>query len=132
MDWDCKYLPETGVLSVTTHGVLDYELMLELIESTVAEMQKRGCERILIDHRNAVLQFSPTRMYRLPAVEIAYGVDRRQKVAVVLAPTSARPQDAQIYVDVMQTNGLPHRLFSDPEAALDWLLDRRADTPGPA
>jgi hypothetical protein len=132
MDWNFKFVPENGVLSVTTTGDLDYEMMLEFIAAATAEMRAHACERILIDHRNAVLQFSPTRMYRLPAVEVAYGVDRRQKVAVVLAPTTTRPEDAQIYADVMQNNGLPHRLFSDPDAALDWLLDRRPSAPGPA
>jgi len=129
MEWDFKFLPEHGVLSVKTSGDLDYDMMLEFISAAAAEMQKHGCDKILVDHRDAVLQLSPTRVYRLPAVEVAHGLDRRRRVAVVLSPSTAREEDAQIYADVMHSNDLPHCLFGDPDAALDWLLDRKSNGP---
>ena len=129
MEWDFKFLAEHGVLSVKTSGDLDYDTMLEFISAAAAEMQKHGYDKILVDHRDAVLKLSPTRVYRLPAVEVAHGGGQRSKVAVVISPSTVREEDARIYTDVMHSNGLPHRLFRDPEAALDWLLDRKSNGP---
>jgi hypothetical protein len=129
MEWDFKFLPEHGVLSVKTSGDLDYDAMVEFISAAAAEMQRNGCDKILVDHRDAVLKLSPTRVYRLPAVEVAHGVDRRRKVAVVISPSTVREEDARNYADVMHHNGLPHCLFADPDAALDWLLDRESNGP---
>jgi hypothetical protein len=129
MDWDFKLLPEHGILSVRTSGDIDYDAMLELIVAGAAEMQRHGCDKILVDHRDAVLKLSPTRMYRIPAVEVAHGVDQRRKVAIVISPSTVREEDARIYADVMRNNGLPHCLFGDMDAALDWLLERKANGP---
>ncbi len=128
MEWDFKFLPELGILSVKTAGDLDYDRMLVFIEAAAAEMQRHGVDKILVDHRDAVLKMSPTRVYRLPAVEVAHGLGHRRMVAVVLSRSTARDEDTQIYEGVMRSNGLPHRLFRDPDAALDWLLDRGSST----
>ncbi len=125
MEWDFNFLPEHGVLSVKTSGDLDYDMMLEFISAAAVEMRRHGCDKILVDHSNAVLKISTMKVYRLPAVEVAHGIDRRRKVAVVLSPSTAREDDAQIYADLMRNNGLPHCLFGDPDAALDWLVDRK-------
>ena len=127
MQWDFKFLPKHGVLSVKTKGDLDYDTMLEFIAAAAAEMQRHDCDKILVDHSNAVLKISPTKVYRLPAVEVAHGIGRRRKVAVVLSPSTVREDDARIYADLMHSNGLPHCLFGDPDAALDWLLDRQSN-----
>ena len=58
----------------------------------------------------------------IPAVAVAYGVDRRRKVAIVLAPSTIHEDEARIYADLVHRNALPHRVFSDPEAALHWLV----------
>jgi len=129
MEWDFKLLPEQGVLSVRTSGDLDYDAMIEFISAAAAEMQRQCCDKILVDHRDAVLKLSPTRVYRLPAVEVAHGVGQRRKVAVVISPTTVREEDARNYADVMHRNSLPHRLFANPDAALDWLLDRASNGP---
>jgi hypothetical protein len=123
MKWDFNFLPQPGILSVKTAGDMDYDRMLEFIEAAAVEMQRHGVDRILVDHRDAVLKLSPTKVYRLPAVEVAYGLGQRSRVAVVLSAATARDEDAQIYEGVMRSNGLPHRLFRDPDAALAWLLD---------
>jgi hypothetical protein len=128
MKWDFKLLPKHGVLSVKTSGDLNYDTMLEFIAAAATEMQAHGCDKILVDHSNAVLKISPTRVYRLPAVEVAHGIGRR-KVAVVISPSTVREDDARIYADLMRSNGLPHCLFGDPDAALDWLLDRKSNAP---
>jgi len=125
MEWDFRFLPHLGILSVKTSGDLDYDRMLEFIEAAAAEMQRHGVDRILVDHRDAVLKLSPTKVYRLPAVEVAHGLGQRNRVAVVLSAATARVEDAQIYEGVMRSNALPHRLFRDPDAALEWLLDGR-------
>jgi hypothetical protein len=129
MEREFKVLPEHAILSVETGGDIDYDAMLEFIAAAAEEMRRHRCDRILVDHSNAVLKISPTRVYRLPAAEVAHGIDRRRKVAVVLSPSTVREEDARIYADVMRSNGLPHRLFADRATALDWLLER--DPTGP-
>ncbi|MET0165391.1 MAG: hypothetical protein ABW318_10350 [Vicinamibacterales bacterium] len=123
MNWHFDFLADHGVLSVKTSGDLNYEAILDLISTAAAEVKRRDCDKILVDHRDAVLKISPTRVYRLPAVGVAYGVDRRRKVAVVLSPSTIHEDEVRIYADVMNRNALPHRVFSDPEAALHWLVD---------
>lgn len=126
MIWDFEFRPELGIVSVRTAGTLDYDAMVEFITAAAEAMQRHNVAKILVDHRDAVLDISPTRVYRLPAVEVAHGLGRRQNVAVVLSPSTAREEDLRAYVEVMEHNALPHRLFRDPEAALAWLLDRAA------
>jgi hypothetical protein len=126
MEWDFSFLPQYSVLSAKVTGDLDYDSVVEFISAGAAEMRKHGCDKILADLRDAVLKLSPTRMYRVPAVEVAYGVNRQRKVAIVLSPSTVRVEDARIYADIMNRNGLPHCLFDDPDAALDWLLDRES------
>ena len=126
MEWSFKFLPEHGVLSLKATGDLDYDTVIELIAASAAEMQRHDCNKILVDYRDAVLRLSPTRVYRLPAVEVAHGLDRRHKVAVVLSPSTIREDDAKIYADAIRKNSQPHRLFDDPDTALAWLLDRES------
>ena len=123
MNWHFEFLAEHGVLSVKTSGDLDYDANLDLISSVAAEIKRRDCDKILFDHRDAVLKLSPTKVYRLPAVGVAYGVDRRRKVAIVLSPSTIHEDEVNIYADLVHRNALPHRVFSDPEAALRWLVD---------
>jgi hypothetical protein len=124
MEWDFQFRPDLGIVSVKTAGDLDYDRMLEFIEAAAAAMQKHGVDRILVDHSAAVLQLSPTRVYRIPAVEVAHGVDRRSRVAVVFSPLTTRDEDVRIYEGLMRNNAMPQRLFRDPDTALAWLLDR--------
>jgi hypothetical protein len=126
MEWDFTYLPDLGIVSVKANGDLDYDAMVRLIEAGAAEVEARGVDGVLVDLRAAVLRLSPTRVYRLPAVEVAHGLDRRRRVAVVFSPLTARDEDVRIYEGVMRSNALPHCLFSDPDAALAWLLDRES------
>ena len=75
MAWNFKFLSEHGVVSVKTSGDLDYDAMLEFISAAAVEMRRLGCDKILVDHRDAILKLSPTKVYRLPAIEVAHGID---------------------------------------------------------
>lgn len=103
MEWDFEFLPDLGIVSVRTSGDLDYDRMLEFIEAAAAAMEKHGVNRILVDHRDAVLRISPTRVYRIPAVEVAHGLDRRHRVAVVYSAQTMRDEDVSNYESVMRT-----------------------------
>jgi|SRR5574337_1821347 len=129
MQWDFRFSPDLGMVSVKAVGDLDYDAMLEFIAQSVAAMEAHAVDRILIDFREAVLRLSPTRLYRLPAVGVAHGLDRRRKVAVVLSPSTARDDEVRAYSELMHVNRLPHLVFGDPDAAIAWLLERRQDEP---
>ncbi len=123
MEWDFRFLPDSGIVSVKTTGDLDYDRMIEFITAAAAAMAEHGADRILVDHRDAVLKLSPTSVYRIPAVEVAHGLDRRYRVAVIYDPLTTREEDVSNYEGVMRSNGLPHRMFRDADAALTWLLE---------
>lgn len=129
MQWDFTFSPDLGIVSVRAAGDLDYDAMLEFIAQSVAAMEAHSVDGILLDLRDAVLRLSLTRLYRLPAVGVAHGLDRRRKVAVVLSPSTASEDNVRVYTELMHVNGLPHLVFGDPDTAVAWLLDRRQDEP---
>ncbi len=123
MAWDFEFKPDLGIVTVRTTGELDYDAMHDFIAAAAAAMEEHGVKRILVDHRDALLKLPPMQVYRIPAVEVAHGLSRRHRVAVVYDPRTTREENVSNYEDVMRRNGLPHRMFRDPDAALAWLLD---------
>jgi hypothetical protein len=60
------------------------------------------------------------------SVETAGDLDCDATVAAVLTPWTAREEAIRAYESFMRSNGPPHRLRGDSEAALAWLPNHRS------
>ncbi len=125
MNWEIEYMQQEGVVFVRTAGPLtDVRQNQMMISDALAEAAKHGATKFLIDDRDLTLKIGTGDIYYLPEAYDNLGVSHKYKVAIVLAVTSKEEADFKFYETRAANLGYKHRLFTDPDAALDWLTDR--------
>ncbi len=123
MDWLFEYLPDQGVLVITTAGPVTPDSLPEFLDAAVAESDRLGTRTLLVDHRDSPVELSLLDFHQLPRVEIKHGLTDKHRVAFVVATATMAMNGVRHYENREFNNGLPRRTFLDREAALDWLLN---------
>jgi hypothetical protein len=122
MNWEIEYLQQEGVVYVRTWGTLtDVHANQMMIAEAVAEAEKHGATKCLIDDRDLTLEIGIVDLYYLPEAFSDLGVRHEYKVAIVFPVGSLKEENFKFYETRAANLGYTHRLFSDPDAALDWL-----------
>ena len=125
MNWEIDYMQEEEVIYIRTSGTLtDLDENKRMISDGLAEGKKHGVTRFLIDDRDLTLKVGVVDIYYLPEVYLNLGVAREYKVAIVLAVATKNEEEFKFYEIRAANLGYSHRLFTDPNTALDWLTDK--------
>ena len=121
MSWTIDYLAEPGVVSIKTSGRMNLEQLEQMIREGLAEAERHGATKFLVDHRDMTPDLPTADIYRLPEISLAAGVQRSFQVALVYSPEAARGKDFEFYEVRAHNFGYDHALFTTPQAALQWL-----------
>jgi hypothetical protein len=122
MEWQIDYSPDDGVVRLTTSGDMTQADILTMARAGLAEVERRGARRVLVDHRKVTLALKVSEIYHLPLKLLDEGLARDLKVATVYSVDSPRKKDFEFYENVCFNLGLKQVTFVDPEAAMRWLL----------
>jgi hypothetical protein len=123
MAWKFDSLHNNEVLRVTTGGTMILADHVAMIEDAAAEAERAGgLAAFLLDHRNAKIAMSVMNFYYLPEVNHVLGMQRRERVALLFADHATL--DARLYEARSKILGLDHRVFTDVDDAVRWLLRR--------
>lgn len=122
MGWDIDFLPEDGILRLTTSGTMDMEQITRMAAEGMAAGAQHGATRFLVDHRNMLPSLSSEDIFDLPRINAEQGVARTMRVAIVFNPDSPRREDFFFYeVRTLSKGASNIRHFTDMNQALDWL-----------
>ena len=125
MNWEIKYMQKEGVVYIKTSGTLtDVNENKKMISEALAEAEKHGATKALLDDRDLTLKVGTVDIYYMPEAFENLGVTREYKVAMVLADAAKDDEGFKFYETRAANLGYNHRLFTDPDTALDWLTER--------
>lgn len=124
MSWDLDVVGSEGILQITAHGVMDAGKVRQMAAEAVASGLNHGLNRVLVDSRDMTLEMTTLAIYNLPKTLMELGLERTDRVAHVVSPNGPGNRDLEFYETVSRNRGLQVRLFSDQDAALDWLRGR--------
>ena len=122
--WTIEYGQEDGIVRVKMTGRATLESLKRLATEALAEAARHGADKFLVDDREMVPNIGTMDIYNLPDILQKLGMNHAHKVAVVFSASSEKVEDFQFYEARANNLGFGHRLFTSPEAALDWLMDR--------
>ena len=125
MHWEVNFMEKEGVVNIRTSGILtDLSENQRMISDVLAEAEKHGVTKILIDDRDLTLKVDLVDIYYLPKEYDSYKSSRSYKVAIVFAVANNTNSENKFkfYETRVANMGYNHRLFTDLNAALDWLM----------
>ncbi len=116
--WAMKYLLEQRLLQITTKGTLTGDCTARLvreIQQTGVDLTQTG---ILMDNRDAELQFGTMDIYDCPKEYQKLANGRQAHVALVFKEIR---QDTRFYETVCANMGYQVAVFTDYDQAVAWL-----------
>jgi hypothetical protein len=118
LDWQLVYQAEEKVVRLKTSGPIDKTSFPAMLTAAVAHAKRYHCWCVLADHRNSTLRLDPLEIYYAPRVITASGADSRYFLALVFGQMT---EDIQFMENVCRNAGLQLAVFTDLNAALQWL-----------
>lgn len=118
------YSEEIDAVLVTYAGRVAPEEVQEAIHAALTMAVERKCRRFLVDA--ADLQNSGgtlTDTYELPRIFEHFPDIRTYKDAIILPRRKAEAQDIKFFETTARNRGFNVRVFSDRQAAIDWLME---------
>lgn len=117
-----KYDAERGFVETKATGVVTAEELYRETAQTIAIGQASDCYFCLSDFSKAEVDFDQFDLYDLPDLKEEEGLDRSATIGVI-PPTSENGKKlAEFYETVCFNRCWSARVFSDREAAVEWLL----------
>jgi hypothetical protein len=124
MPWLIDYLPDTGVLQVTTSGRMGLADIRQMTIEALSSAAPHEARRFLIDHRKMLPAMTTEDLYDLHKINIELGVDHNLRAAIVYSVHSDGKDDFFFYeVNTLARGTSNIRLFTDLLQAIDWLTD---------
>ena len=121
MRWMFDFLPEEGVLRVTTSGTVTMQGILRLAVDVRQYLEQTGAHKFLVDHRAAAIEINVGELYFLPRRAEALGIGGAYRAAFVFSKQSEH--DFAFYQTRAENLGLDQRVFTDADAAFAWLIE---------
>jgi hypothetical protein len=113
--YDCLF----KIIRVSVSGIFEDQDMLACIESTARLVEQTGCQRVLVDARDAILMLrEASSLQRFIAFERKF--DPAYRVAVAYQQIGPRQRRFEARATA---KNLPLRVFASEWQALDWLLE---------
>lgn len=117
-DYVVRYDSEDALLVVELRGEFDAHVLSASTAAMVKELPRSGCQRILMDHRNALPHLSVVEQFKRPEVAAGLGVPKTCSLALVYR------EDHELYrfiETVGRNRGFRVRIFPTIEEAVEWL-----------
>jgi hypothetical protein len=116
------YLEEMLAVRVVTAGRFERADHEAFVVAALAEAERRGSRKFLVDDREMDHGFHFVDLYQWPRELKRMGLTAGMRVAIVFAADGAQAHDFRFFEDVSFNHGLPLlRVFTDYDEAQDWL-----------
>jgi len=122
MSWDIHFEEAERLLVVTSHGTLNAEQIRTKSHEIIDAVRRHGVTRVLVDDRDMQPEIGTVDIYRLPELFNARELNRGVRAALVIRPESVKKADYEFLETVSHNSGYQIRLFTDLDAAQQWLL----------
>lgn len=123
MGWKIEYWPEHRLIYIKTSGIMTLEMLRQLTIDAIEQGRKYKVNRYLGDHTDMLPAVESMGIYELPRICAELGLLRTDRLAILYSPLSGSQADFKFYEDSAINDGFAHRLFTDKNAALDWLAE---------
>ena len=118
MDISIECLNGIDVVWIRTSGTYDLGAELETVKRAIQATKDHNCSRLLFDHRETNVIAKVMGAYDRPIKYQEFGLDRSAKLAILLREID---DDIKFYETVCNNRGWRAQLFTDYDAAVDWL-----------
>lgn len=127
MPYKINYKKDQDYIAITVEGDFSQSTLKELAADVAVYIEKHACNRILNDLRRASLIRDSFNIYNMPKTARRAGVDLRCKRALLVNDLS---EDFQFVETVFLNQGHNVKMFTNIDAAMDWLLNKETHEPG--
>ena len=118
MGYTVEYQPDRDLIIVRHEGDLDYNVLLSYGAEALELAAQHNCHRFLIDQTQSIITEETTRIFEFVTELEKLGLQRTDKVAVVIARDIA---NHLFFETVARNRGYNLRYFYDVAPALKWL-----------
>ena len=119
MNYELTYDEERDLIVGYIHGDFDSSVVKKMATDLANMVRKHGCSRVLNDLRGAQITPSVLDIYSMPKFVNQAGIPIICKRALVVRELS---EDYHFLETVSANVGQQVRIFTDPDAAIEWLL----------
>ncbi len=120
MKYELSYDKEHDLIVGRVEGDIDPVLVKKMASEFADIIETSGCHKLLNDLRDAKITPSTLDIYNMPRIISKQGVHLACKRALVVPEAS---DDFRFLETVSVNVGQQVRIFTDPEAAIEWLSD---------
>jgi len=121
MKWTIEYLEKDGIVAAKINGIMDWEQHKEFAEELYPLARKKGSNRILIDFREMIPDFTVLQIDDLPKMLKELGVGPDLRIAAIHDPSSPKAGEFTFFRNVATIMSLQVQQFSDRKEAIAWL-----------
>jgi hypothetical protein len=121
MKWTIEYLEKDGIVAAKINGIMDWEEHRKFAEELYPFARKKGSNRIVIDFREMIPDFTVLQIDDLPKLLKKLGVGPDIKIAAIFDPSSPKANEHTFFRNVATIISLRVELFSDRKEAIAWL-----------
>lgn len=121
MPWTIDCNEEEKYITVVNENVCFAQDVIDQLEALIRLSREKSIYDVLVDDTRMVMKLSASDIQQLPKLYRVLGVPKQGRVALVFSKSTHRADDFQFYEKVALGAGYKMKLFSDRDAALDWL-----------
>lgn len=122
MPWRVEHEAELGIVRATYFGRVTAEEFKAGTLETISLMAKHRINLLLIDDSELEITVSTNEIFEMPQFYEDVSAIRSTRWALVHPADPTAIKHFRFYENVCRNRGWPVKLFSDHQAALDWLL----------
>ena len=121
MKWTIEYLEKDRIIAAKINGIMDWEEHRKFAEELYPFARKKGSNRIVIDFREMIPDFTVLQIDDLPKMLKELGVGPDLRIAAVHDLSSPKSNEFTFFKNVATITSLHVEQFSDRNEAIAWL-----------
>lgn len=127
MAFELRYDDRAGYVRATLTGEMDINDVKAFFQAATDFARSHGCVKVIVDLREFVHRLSTFQLYDLSGFAEQQGIRHIARVALLVNDSAEDSQDYPFVRAAFNNRGYQVRVFSEPAAASEWLVD--ADDP---
>jgi hypothetical protein len=120
MSWLVEHDPKLAAVRVSLSGTVSIDDLRKVTEEASGLAQSTGSKRIMVDTSALTASLPVGDIFDMPRFYFELGVDRGNKVAVIMPATPELQRDVRFYETVCQNRGFDVTVFSSSDEAVAW------------
>ena len=121
MPWEIETWQNEKLIYLKASGSMSLDSIKQMCSETIAEANKQGLTKYLVDFRDMVPDIEIINIYSLPEILEELGDNRLSKTAMVFSQDSKEKEKFSFFQTVSFNRGFNVRLFTKIDEARKWL-----------